>query len=80
RLLIGPLGRVTFARVLTGLAGGVALPLLMMQSAADPATAPPAFLTLLGIAFALMLVGELLERYLFFSAVTALKMPGGLHA
>ncbi|MEX0745187.1 MAG: hypothetical protein WD118_06260, partial [Phycisphaeraceae bacterium] len=83
RLLLGPLGRVTFTRTLTGLAGGVALPLLLIQSAAAPAAdaaAPPAFLVLLLIAFALTLVGELLERYLFFSAVVAMKMPGGLHA
>ncbi|MFA9479580.1 DmsC/YnfH family molybdoenzyme membrane anchor subunit [Phycisphaerales bacterium AB-hyl4] len=80
RLLVGPLARVTFTRTLTGLAGGVALPLLLVQSTSDPAAPPPAFLTIIGIAFVLLLVGELLERYLFFSAVSALKMPGGLHA
>ena len=33
---------------------------------------------LLGLIFVSSLAGELLERYLFFAAVAALRMPGSL--
>jgi DMSO reductase anchor subunit len=41
-------------------------------------TNPGAFLPLAIAALGLCVVGELIERYLFFSAVMTQKMPGGL--
>jgi Fe-S-cluster-containing dehydrogenase component/DMSO reductase anchor subunit len=69
RLLAGELGLVTRFRVACGLSGGVLLPalgLLMPGSA------------LAISAFALCVIGELLERYLFFTAVVTRKMPGAI--
>jgi Fe-S-cluster-containing dehydrogenase component/DMSO reductase anchor subunit len=63
-LLAGELLPVTWLRVACGLAGGIT----------------PALLPLGGggaiVVFALVVTGELAERYLFFSAAAAPKMPG----
>ena len=68
RLLAGPLRLVFGARVLLALGGGVALPFAISVHAVPSAAA--------WLALALVLVGELAERYLFFRAVDAPKMPG----
>lgn len=68
RLLTGPLRPVNELRVLAALLGGILLPLLIALGAAPRPAAWPA----LGLA----LLGELAERYLFFRAVDAPKMPG----
>ncbi len=68
RLLTGPLGLVFRIRILLGLAGGVLLP----PAFATPGTSPAAA----WLALALVFSGELAERYLFFRAVDAPKMPG----
>jgi Fe-S-cluster-containing dehydrogenase component/DMSO reductase anchor subunit len=68
RLLAGPLGAVNAWRMVAGLVGGVALPLAFALGVAPAAAAGPAFL--------FTLLGELAERYLFFRAVDAPKMPG----
>lgn len=67
-LLTGPLAWVAVCRLVLGLLGGVALPLLTPGAGVVMASA--AFLAVLG--------GEIAERYLFFSAVVRPKMPGGL--
>lgn len=81
RLLVSSLGHLAVARVLVGVLGGIALPLLLIHAtAADAGEASAAtYLTLLLVIFMLTLVGELLERYLFFTAVANTRMPGGLH-
>ncbi len=69
-LLDGELGRPARARVGCGIIGGLILPALILVNGtvnAWPAVA----------AFILCLSGELLERYLFFTAVAPVKMPGG---
>ena len=69
-LLLGcPFGRLSRVRVMCAIVGGVALPGMMLSSA--PILGPAA------LAFALCLVGELIERHLFFVAEVAPKMPGG---
>ena len=68
RLLAGPLRPANELRVLAALVGGILLPVLVALGAAPAAAAWPA----LGFA----LLGELAERYLFFRAVDAPKMPG----
>jgi DMSO reductase anchor subunit len=78
-LLIGSLAHITLARIAFGLLGGVILPLLLAADAANDVShgalrfAAPA----IGAIFLLTLLGELAERYLFFAAVVAPRMPGG---
>jgi formate dehydrogenase iron-sulfur subunit len=68
RLLAGPLRDTNALRVGAALLGGILLPLALALGAATAAAAWPAL--------ALCLGGELAERYLFFRAVDAPKMPG----
>jgi Fe-S-cluster-containing dehydrogenase component/DMSO reductase anchor subunit len=71
-LLLQPLKTATALRFLCGLAGSLVLPLLFLLQGG---------LLNLNVAsaiFALTLGGELLERYLFFRAVIAWRMPGSL--
>jgi Fe-S-cluster-containing dehydrogenase component/DMSO reductase anchor subunit len=70
RLLVGEMGVAARARVACGIFGGLILPLLAVL------IHPGAKLALATLA--LCLLGELLERYLFFTAVAPVKMPGGL--
>jgi hypothetical protein len=75
RLLCGPLRRIVGLRRFLGLAGGVALPALVAVGSfsGDRGTvAAAALLTL-----AACLGGELLERLLFFTAVSKPGMSGG---
>ncbi|MEM6911643.1 MAG: DmsC/YnfH family molybdoenzyme membrane anchor subunit [Verrucomicrobiota bacterium] len=67
RVLLGPLRRMGMARLSASLLGGILLPLLSLA------------LALPSLAWAgifLVSVGEWLERYLFFSAVTPPRMNG----
>ena len=73
-LMAGDLYGATWWRFACGALGGVLLPALLWFSDSGDRV----FLGGAGIAaFALSLCGELLERYLFFAAATAPKMPGG---
>lgn len=76
RLLDGELGKIARRRIACGATGGVVIPILLALNAASPAVT-----TLLAfLMFALCLLGELMERYLFFTAVAPAKMPGGVLA
>lgn len=77
RLLTNELGVVARVRILCGIGGGMVLPLLLVLDRA-PGEAPVPGLALM--AFVFCLAGELLERYLFFTAVAPVKMPGGVSA
>ena len=68
RLLKGPLWRVFALRGIFGVSGGMLLPMAARMDGA------PGWLPWL--AMALLAAGELVERYLFFRAVDAPKMPG----
>lgn len=73
-LLVGALRPVLLTRISLGLVGGLLLPMLWVNS--NGATS---FSVILGIGVAVTLTAaELAERYLFFSAVIANRMPGGL--
>ena len=63
-------------RVGCGVVGGVLFPLLLGNLIGTPALGETATALLGSGAFVLCLAGEFLERYLFFTAVVALKMPG----
>jgi formate dehydrogenase iron-sulfur subunit len=69
-LMAGVLKRATIARFVCGAVGGVLLPALVVFGVFPPVVAT-------GI-LPFSLLGELLERYLFFTAVIAPKMPGGI--
>jgi formate dehydrogenase iron-sulfur subunit len=69
-LMTGQLKFQAVARFVCGTIGGIVLPLLGLLGLANVGTA-------LGILF-FLLSGELLERYLFFTAVIPPKMPGGI--
>ena len=73
-LLTTQLGRALALRVLAGLAGGLVLPILMLQTH-DPG-AQTQELALLS--FVLLIAGELLERMLFFQSAATAAMPGAL--
>jgi Fe-S-cluster-containing dehydrogenase component/DMSO reductase anchor subunit len=80
-LLTGDLATAMKWRFGCGLVGGVLLPLGMLLVGSSDSTAAPAdgpLAIAACVAFALLVAGELLERYLFFSAVVAPRMPGGL--
>jgi Fe-S-cluster-containing dehydrogenase component/DMSO reductase anchor subunit len=74
-LMVGPLKSVTIRRFALGILGGVFLPLLLIAVSANTGAVGFALMTFLILAGTLL--GELHERYLFFTAVVPLKMPGG---
>ena len=71
RLLEDQLGLATRGRFACGIFGGIVLPALFLSNRA-PALAFAALI--------LCVTGELLERFLFFSAVVPVNMPGGVSA
>ena len=79
-LLTRELSSVTLARFALGLLGGVLMPLLLLDAAARRrrARACVQFAATTGLLFVACLAGELLERYLFFAACAAPRMPGGI--
>jgi Fe-S-cluster-containing dehydrogenase component/DMSO reductase anchor subunit len=75
-LMAGDLVRVTTARFVIGAIGGVLVPLIIW--AAHPEfSSVGARVAVGGLVFGGTVAGELLERYLFFTAASARKMPGG---
>ena len=76
RLMVGELVVWSRWRFAAGVVGGLLLPLAMLNQSA---TAPGTTIAALGLAsFALSLLGETLERTLFFTAAVAPRMPGAL--
>jgi len=73
-VMLRDLRLATLARFALGIAGGIALPLLVNSTPLSAAVAAP----LLIVGLVLALAGELAERYLFFRAAPASRMPGGL--
>jgi len=76
-LMTGALARTTTIRFVCGAVGGLVLPgWLMIWCPPTGATPSLAIVTTIVLILALNFAGELLERYLFFAAVVAPKMPG----
>jgi formate dehydrogenase iron-sulfur subunit len=65
-----------FVRHTTLLTGGVLFPAVSLIAPAP--TAGPEAILLAGISFSLLLVSEFCERYVFFVAAVAPRMPGGI--
>ena len=79
RLMLGPLANFTLARFALGLLGGVVMPLFLWNQLVNSSeTVDVREAVLVGMLFTACLVGELLERYLFFAACSAPRMPGRL--
>ncbi len=77
RLMVGALSNATFARFGAGLLGGLAMPTFLLERIREPAPFDDALLAAIVLmAFGACLAGEFLERYLFFAAVAAPRMPG----
>ncbi len=78
-LLTHELSSVTLARFALGLLGGVLMPLfLLSQLPALSSANLVQFTATTGLLFVACVAGELLERYLFFTACAAPRMPGGI--
>jgi formate dehydrogenase iron-sulfur subunit len=66
------------ARLLCALAGGFITPWALVHGVSNELMSHGSLALLAAAGFLLVLCGELSERYLFFRAVVALKMPGGI--
>lgn len=75
-LLKGDLKNALSLRVLIGALGGVLMPLLLVATLDAPAPDTTSLLVVATLAWLLLLGGEIVERILFFQAVSAPKMPG----
>ncbi|MBX7166278.1 MAG: dimethyl sulfoxide reductase anchor subunit [Pirellulales bacterium] len=76
---VGELSNFALARFALGLLGGVVMPCLLLR--ALPSLSPAdlvSFASMSALLFLANLAGELLERYLFFAACAAPRMPGGI--
>lgn len=79
RLMIGPLSNATLARFGAGLLGGVFMPAFLLSNLRGGSQLGELQIgVIVVLAFVGCLIGELLERYLFFAAVASPKMPGNL--
>lgn len=76
-LLTGELAGASTSRFACGVVGGLLLPgLLWIGWSRVGEAIPPAAIAMVGLMLGLNFAGEILERYLFFAAVVAPKMPG----
>jgi formate dehydrogenase iron-sulfur subunit len=79
-LMSRDLSSFTLARFALGLLGGILMPAMLLgQNLPGPSELGQVqFVLTMGLLFAACLMGELLERYLFFAACAAPRMPGGI--
>jgi formate dehydrogenase iron-sulfur subunit len=79
-LLTRELSNTMLARFALGVLGGILLPVFLRSEAAaiSNTTGSVEFVTTAGLLVAACLAGEVLERYLFFAACAAPRMPGSL--
>jgi DMSO reductase anchor subunit len=70
-VMLGDLRTATNMRFALAAVGGLVLPALVWQTGFEGRAAST-------IMFVLLLAGELIERYLFFRAAPASRMPGGI--
>ncbi|MFK7777277.1 MAG: dimethyl sulfoxide reductase anchor subunit [Gimesia sp.] len=76
-LMSGELSSVTLARFACGILGGIMMPAFLLNHQTQPLQYL-ILVILVCIMFIACLAGEILERYLYFSAVAAPRMPGVL--
>jgi Fe-S-cluster-containing dehydrogenase component/DMSO reductase anchor subunit len=80
RLLAGELGPIARLRVGCAVFGGLICPELVISRLAYGSMPGTAMIGMVLATFVLCLAGEILERYLFFTAVSPVRMPGGVVA
>jgi Fe-S-cluster-containing dehydrogenase component/DMSO reductase anchor subunit len=79
RLLLGPLSGSSLARVACGLLGGIIMPAFLWNELGSADSQGILWVVSAGMLFLACLAGELLERYQFFAACAAPRMPGRLN-
>jgi formate dehydrogenase iron-sulfur subunit len=84
-LMTRELSNFTLARAAAGLLGGVVMPAMLLISlissndnGSNDNGNVPRFVVITSMLFAACLIGEILERALFFTACAAPRMPGGI--
>jgi hypothetical protein len=79
-LMLRDLASFAVARFALGALGGIVAPALLLRqlSAGALESGGPELVICTVLLFGASLAGELLERYLFFAAVAAPRMPGGI--
>ncbi len=79
-LLSHELSNTTMARFALGILGGLFMPALLSGRAGTISNSAELvqFVAMAGLLFIACLAGKLLERYLFFAACAAPRMPGGI--
>jgi Fe-S-cluster-containing dehydrogenase component/DMSO reductase anchor subunit len=79
-LLSRDLSSLTLARFALGMLGGVLMPAMLLGQfeSASNGSGQVQFALTAGLLFLACLAGELVERYLFFAACAAPRMPGGI--
>jgi DMSO reductase anchor subunit len=79
-LMINELSNYTLARFAAGILGGLVMPGLLLASltSAEGSGNVPKFAVITSMLFAACLIGEMLERALFFTACAAPRMPGAI--
>ncbi len=78
RLIIGVLRPYAQARVVTAVVGGILIPLLFLREASPPLAMTWPLTLGVCVMWLGCVAGELMERYLFFAAVSSARMPGGV--
>ncbi len=78
RLMAGPLSNITFPRFACGFLGGIVLPAMVLSQLQAGQQNEFVLVMMVSMIFVSSVVGELLERYLFFAAVATARMPGGV--
>ena len=68
-----------FARIACGLLGGIVMPLFLWNELTGDQARDLFLVITVGMLFVACLAGELLERYQFFAACAAPRMPGRLN-
>lgn len=78
-LVIRPLASISAVRLAAGFVAGILLPLWILGRLGNPQAAPSHLIPILFV-WTGCVVAELAERYLFFAAVSAPRMPGGVRS
>ena len=79
-LVLGPLAGTSFVRLVAGLLGGIAIPFWILTTHPAAGSPQPAGVWPVLLAWIGCFTAELAERYLFFAAVSAPRMPGGVRS